>query len=593
MIRLFPPNQTTFTTVGLVVLNKYLKKCEVKEILNGNFSADITIEYYPRIWAKIEKEMIIVIPTHRGPKAFRIVNKKIDTRYMYIYAQHIWWDLGKTIVEDINIVGKNGKDAGDYIIKRAVDKLPWTFTSDITSVKNCRLVREYVIDAFMGTDDNTFKNRWGGELECNDFTFSINSFRGSKVPKVIKYGKNVEAFEFYEDMSTVGTKLMPLGYDGLLLPELYVESPLIDSYNSPIIKKVDASGIKLAGTSTDPSGNQVQEDGYASLDECYQAMRDLCEDLFDQGIDKPTQNVRVSIAELSKFDQYKEYGYEVLETIGIGDVVDVEMIQYNITVRHRCISITYDALKKKYIETELGEFKVSSGSIGNDFVADTSFDEALEGYYEGVYYHRNMRPFSIDGQMKEAAFLSYGTARNTHLSLFVSLVFKSATPGLLTCNIKVNNDVHEFVPKQTFNAGWTTFTIAIPILFVEGGKSQSLSIWFNSTTSLRVGVQNFQVTLRGQGVAKGGIEEKPHAEIDETYNFKAKVFKKSLKTNENVTITLQKPKIYSTEDNLDITMKEFNEELHTMQYQLINFPLPIEPKNIQGGTLNERGNEME
>ena len=85
MIRLFPANETEFKTVGLVVLNKYCKKCEVKEILNGNFSADITLDYFPAIWSKIEKQMILVLPTHRGPKAFRIVNKKFDTRYMYIY----------------------------------------------------------------------------------------------------------------------------------------------------------------------------------------------------------------------------------------------------------------------------------------------------------------------------------------------------------------------------------------------------------------------------------------------------------------------------------------------------------------------------
>lgn len=577
MIRLFPADETNFETVGLVVLNKYCKKCEVKELLNGNFSVDITLDYFPAIWSKIEKQMIIVVPTHRGPKAFRIVNKKFDTRYMYIYCQHIWWDLATNFIEDINIVGKTGQDAGQYILKNTVTKTNWTFTSDIDKSKNCRIVREYVTDAFMGSEDNSFKNRWGGELEVNDFSFSINKFRGSTTPKVIKYGKNVTGFEFYEDMSTVGTKLMPIAAEGMLLPELYVESPIIDQYPAPLIRKVDAGSIKLA--SSTESGESSE--GFASLDECYEAMRDMCNNLFENGIDKPTQNIRANISELSKFDQYKDHGYQLLETIGIGDVVDVIMTQYNITVRHRCITITYDALRKKYIETELGEFKTNDGSIGDNFVADSDFDEQLAGYYEGVYFHRNSRPFTIDGQTREAAFLTYGTARDTHLSLFVTMVFKSEYSGLLNCTIKVNNTDLDFKPKQTYGIGWTTFTIAIPILYVRGGQAQSLSLQFDSTTNIRIGVDQLQVTLRGQGVAKGGIEEIPHAEVDETYNLKYKELPGSIDRNSNVSISIQKPKICEIYENSNITQTDLSGELDTMQYQLFTIKdtsRPIEPK---------------
>lgn len=593
MLRLFPANEKEFKTVGLVVLNKYCQKCEVKEMLNGNFSAEIQLDYFPNIWAKIEKQMTVVLPTHRGPKVFRIVNKKIDTRYMNIYAQHIWWDLSTNLIEDINIVGKKGKEAGEYILKNAVSKTPWTFDSDITDPKNCRIVREYVTDAFMGKTDNTFRNRWGGELEVDDYHFTINKFRGSTLPKVIKYGKNITGFEFYEDMSTVGTKLMPIAFDGMMLPELYVQSPIIDAYSDPIIRKVDAKSIKLAGQTTGQGDNEnTNEDGFATLDECYGAMRDLCNDLFERGMDKPSQNIRASIAELSKFDQYKEYGYEHLETIRIGDVVDVQMLQYNITVRHRCISITYDSLRRKYIETELGEFKLSEGSVGDNFVADTDFDEALEGYYEGVYFSRNSRPFSIDSLIKEAAFLSYGTARDTHLSLFVTMIFESTVGGLLTCKLRVNNKDMDFTPKQTYGVGWTTFTIAIPILYVQGGKAQSLSIGFESTSPLRIGLEQLQVTLRGQGVAKGGIEERPHAEIDETYNMKAINFS-PLSVAHGVDITFRKPKVHKASSIYDIKEEDTSGELHTMEYPRISYPIATKPKTIEGGTLNERGNEME
>ena len=52
-------------------------------------------------------------------------------------------------------------------------------TSDISNFNNSRLVRKNVVTALIGDDNNSFLNRWGGELELNNFNFSINERIGS------------------------------------------------------------------------------------------------------------------------------------------------------------------------------------------------------------------------------------------------------------------------------------------------------------------------------------------------------------------------------------------------------------------------------
>ena len=42
-------------------------------------------------------------------------------------------------------------------------------TSDISIINNSRLVRKNVVTALIGNDDNSFLNRWGGELDVDNF----------------------------------------------------------------------------------------------------------------------------------------------------------------------------------------------------------------------------------------------------------------------------------------------------------------------------------------------------------------------------------------------------------------------------------------
>ncbi|MDF8026663.1 endopeptidase, partial [Listeria monocytogenes] len=72
---------------------------------------------------------------------------------------------------------------------------------------------------------------------------------------------------------------MPEGYDGLFLPEQYVDSPIINSYVSPKIKVIKYDNVKVGD----------EEDEFATKELAYAELRRLAALEFTVShIDKPT-----------------------------------------------------------------------------------------------------------------------------------------------------------------------------------------------------------------------------------------------------------------------------------------------------------------
>lgn len=61
----------------------------------------------------------------------------------------------------------------------------------------------------------------------------------------IRDKKNLTGYESDLDYSSIVTRIMPEGYEGLFLPEKYVDSPLINYYVSPKIKVIKYDNVKV------------------------------------------------------------------------------------------------------------------------------------------------------------------------------------------------------------------------------------------------------------------------------------------------------------------------------------------------------------
>ena len=348
MIRIFDEKETDFSHDGIEILDDITISCICERELNGTWFLNAEFLRDDDKCNSIENRKILKVPTSISEQLFRIVNIKSTKNRIYVYAEHIFFDNRHNFIEDTNVVRKDGNNALQQILGGCQYKCNFKGVSTVPIIASARLVRKSLLEALMGDQDNSFLNRWGGEIDFNNFDFIIKSQIGENRGVEVTYGHNMQGFEGEVDESGVVTRIMPMGYNGLLLPEKYVDSPLIDNYAFPKIQVVEISSIKV-------KENKEDEEGYDTEEEAFQAMRNYVSDLYSiQNIDKPSVNIRVNIITLERTDQFKN---EIFERIYIGDTLKVNLEKYGFDVSCRIIGERYDSLNSRYVEVELGDVK--------------------------------------------------------------------------------------------------------------------------------------------------------------------------------------------------------------------------------------------
>lgn len=506
MIQLYNATDTKYTSG--VNITRYCQKAYVTEILNGSFILELELIYNAMLWNTISREMQIKVPTHRGELTFRIVDMTKDLSVLKIRARHLLWDLSNNLIEDIYCKTMDGDTAIKKIVSSGNYQTKWTASSDIIIPKNCRIVQEYMLDALMGDLDNSFRNRWGGELTAYDYSFTINMRRGKREAREIKFRKDISGFEYFEDISELATRIMPIGFDGLTLPEKYIDSPLIDKYAQIYIKKVKFESIKVK--------QNEEDEGYTSKLEAYEALREAVAFMYEtQEVDKPKQNFRANMVLLRQSEQYAKYNIQALEDIQLGDAIDVNLGEYNITSSKRCISITYDCMKEQYIEVELGDFK-GYEELGNDYqTPEINIDDKLEELRTGMYFLFNESNVTIDNKNE---FLlgttTFAAVSSTHLNLAITIT--GSVPALAQASMRLvlNNENLDMKPAQTIQEGYFTWTVSCPLLFIKPNIPYMLNIYVTTDQPITVPKGCFSATIFGQAVS-GASSEFPAVDIVE------------------------------------------------------------------------------
>ncbi len=350
MLVLYDKTESSFISNGLAILNKYYLSAVVREEVNNTFVLNAVFpSKFPHL-DKIDYDRIIKAPTPDGEQPFRIyMIRKLFGR-VYISAKHVFFDLEDNLIEDTFIQKQTGAGALNKILKSTQFPHRFTGTSDILNTNNSRLVDKNVVTALIGDQDNSFVNRWGGEIEVDKWDIRFNKVRGKDRGIQILYRKNLTGLDAILNKKTVCTRVLVKGYDGLTLPERYIDSPLINNYPNPIIQEVKFSNIKVKENEDD--------EGFDTKEEALEALREAGKQLFSiDHIDIPETSYTINFVELSKTEEYKKY--KILETLWLGDTVTVRHDDLCIDVKARCVAYDFNSLTKKYINIELGKVKDS------------------------------------------------------------------------------------------------------------------------------------------------------------------------------------------------------------------------------------------
>ncbi|EOO29541.1 phage minor structural protein [Bacillus cereus VD133] len=353
MITLYKPNETDFTHNGIGVLNKHIYHATVEEELNGLFVFTFKYPLFAPSGTKIDGMSLIKVPTPDGEQLFRVVTPKVSMGEIQAVCYHVFYDLTENLIEDIYIDTTSGNGAMNRISSGCQYKHPFTFYSDIPKVASSRLVRRNPVEALLETSqDNSFVNRWGGELKRDNFEVKMLQSRGQNRGIVIQHKKDLLGYEGSVDWKSPVTRIMPKGFDGLLLPEKYVDSPLLGKYPHPKIRVMEFSHIKAA------IGDRAKDEDAVPLEEAYRLLRKAAKEMFDiQKVDQPKATYKVEFQELSQTEEYKNYA--ILQRVYMGDIVTVRHVEDGLDIQAKVIAYQYDPIKEEYMEVTIGNYKES------------------------------------------------------------------------------------------------------------------------------------------------------------------------------------------------------------------------------------------
>lgn len=342
MIKLFKPNDTDFSSNGDRIIIP--KRAIVHKEDNGSFYLDLETDLtYIDDFAF---NSILVCNTPQGDQAFRIRDINPTRKKISLQAKHVFYDSDNMLIRDSYVVDKNCNDALDHLNNATDDESPFTTVSNVTTVNSFRCVRKSLREAI-----KVVLERWGGHLIRDNFTIRIMDAIGQDNDVVVRYAKNLKDISVEYDWSNVVTKLMPVGRDGLLLPEVYIESQV--QYEIPYTKAINFDQNVDESQYRDESGN-LDEEAYEAA---------LIEDLRNQA------NNYIEINNVPIVNYTLSANLEKISDIG--DIVQVKDERLGVDVLTRVISFDYDAILDKYIEIEFGNFTKQLNELLPNITAST------------------------------------------------------------------------------------------------------------------------------------------------------------------------------------------------------------------------------
>ena len=367
-IRIYEFNQTSFNNNGICTL--FPKSAVITRGLNEyEYYLDLThpIDETEK-WKEIVEDRIIVA----NGQPFRIKYVQKTMKEIVAYCEQIFFDLNNNLIEDTNIKDKNGSMALNQILSNTTYQHPFKGTSNIQTINSSRLVRKNVLSAIIGENENSFVNRWGGELDIDGFSFKINTRIGQNNGYKVEYSKNMTGINAKFDMTNVVTKILPVGFDGIKLDELFVDSPYIDNYAMPIIREYKYEDVKWKGSPNYQAPTNGEDDGaYETKAEAQAELRRRALAEFSENkVDLPTVTYSVNFVELSNTEEYAEY--QSLSSINIGDDVTIKHKILGIDIPARCIAYKYNCLTCNFDEITLGHYNKNFFSDVKNAVNDVN-----------------------------------------------------------------------------------------------------------------------------------------------------------------------------------------------------------------------------
>ena len=329
----------------------------VHVVLNGEWTA--TLEHQiddEGRWKYINDNAVVKLPSFNGEQLFRIKNKEKQDSGVSAELTPIFLDAKEDcFLLDVRPTEKNGQDALD--IMTAPNKM-YTAKSDIKKLSTAYYQTKNLIEAINGNDENSFINRWGGEILYDNYNITVDERVGGDHGVQVLYGKNIVKDGFSEtiDMTEVATRIIPKSYNGYMIAgeTPWVDSPIIEKYPTAHYKVMSFEDVKMRADASEDD----EENGVIICDtqeQLEKALRKRCEEQYAADVDKPKITIKANMELLQNTELYEDV--KELESVSLGDTVHCKHSKLGIVSDARVIELEWDAVRKKLTSVTLGEFQ--------------------------------------------------------------------------------------------------------------------------------------------------------------------------------------------------------------------------------------------
>lgn len=355
MIQIYRPENTGYEENGDMTL--FPTTATVHAVLNGEWEATLEhpIDEDGR-WKYIIEDTVVKMPSFNGDQLFRVKRKEKSDDGITAEMQPIFMDAkDDCFLTDVRPTEKTGQQALDMMTE---PNKKYSARSNITNISTAYYQTKNLIEAISAEDENSFINRWGGEVIYDNYTIVINDRAGDDYGYEVLYGKNIPENGISEEIETrdIVTRIVPKAYNGNMIEgdAPWIDSPEIEKYPTIRYGVMEFEDVKMR----EDAQEDDEEDGITVCDtqeQLEEALKKKCEEQFEAGVDKPTVTLSVDIVMLEGTDLYKDF--EDLTKVSLGDTVHCRHSKLNIATDARVIELEWDCLEKRVDSVVVGEFQ--------------------------------------------------------------------------------------------------------------------------------------------------------------------------------------------------------------------------------------------
>ncbi len=325
------------------------------------------------------------------------IEKTTDGRKLTVHAEHISYQLGRTMLGDCNISRATPATALMFIRGAMQENYPGEVETNLTE------------DDGLITGDFSWKNAQNAILDPKsgilqatnayiirrDMDVYVLKMEEAAPRYRITYGTNMKAVKWDGNTADLVTRVYPLAQteDGetFLLPELYIDTVREVPFIRPEALK---TGLKIGQEEEQEDGTKVKLDE----DTVIARMREAAQNRFAiDECDKVVITLDVDWQHIPDTAEYAEYA--ALQDAAPGEWVEVRNAPLGIFVSIQMTGYTWDPIRKRYKKGTFGKKKTSPSVAGYDIQSGAVTGRALAA---GAVGGQNIQAGAITAREIEA-----------------------------------------------------------------------------------------------------------------------------------------------------------------------------------------------